>query len=77
MRDSGKMRVNSKNNIIAKLGDLGPDTVITERSLADLFQRHPSSVKRAVSRGESRLFGKSIWALGAIVHRTYEADTPK
>jgi predicted DNA-binding transcriptional regulator AlpA len=46
------------------------DTIITEKSLADLLGKHPVSVKRAVRRGElpppTRLFGQSAWTAQAI-----------
>jgi hypothetical protein len=57
--------------IIAELGTLGQETVITEEGLAQLFRRHPSSVKRAVDRGELpppvRLFGQATWTVGVLI----------
>ncbi len=57
--------------VIAILGELGPGAVILEDGLAQLFNRHATSVKRAVQRGELpppiRLFGKNAWTVGAIV----------
>ena len=53
-----------KNNsigVIRELGELSPDTVLSEQALAKIFDRHRVSIKRAVERGELppsvRLFG--------------------
>jgi len=47
------------------------DTVLFEVGLAELFNKHPASIKRAVERGKlpppTRLFGKSVWTTRAIV----------
>ena len=57
--------------IIAALGELKPGAIITEEGVAHLFHRHVVSVKRAVQRGElpppCRLFGVSVWTVGALV----------
>jgi hypothetical protein len=62
---------NSTPGIIAILGDLGPGTVINEEALATLFQRSPSSVKRAVDKGELpepvRLFAQPTWTVRVLV----------
>ncbi len=57
--------------IIAALGDLGPNALISEGGMAHLFNRHVVSVKRAVGRGElpppCKLFGANVWTVGVIV----------
>ena len=57
--------------LVAELGALPPDAVVTEESIAHLFGRHTTSVKRAVERGELpppvRLFGQNTWTVGSIV----------
>ena len=61
--------------VIAALGELGDGAVVTEAALAELFGRHPSSVKRAIARGElpypTRLFGQCIWTAG-VLQRHFE-----
>ena len=60
---------NSSLGIIRQLGDLSPDTVLSEQALAELFSRHRVSIKRAVARGELppsvRLFGEPVWTVQA------------
>ncbi|MBU48724.1 MAG: hypothetical protein CL920_08515 [Deltaproteobacteria bacterium] len=57
--------------IIAELGSWPPSTIITEEYVANLFKRCPTSIKRAVGRGElpppTRLMGKPTWTVGTIV----------
>lgn len=57
--------------IVSELGKLGPGAVISEQALAQLFHRHPVSIKRAVARGElpppTRLLGGPVWTAGAII----------
>ncbi len=57
--------------VIAALGELGPGAVIMEDGLCALFDRHGSSVKRAVERGELpppiRLFGQNSWTAGVLI----------
>lgn len=57
--------------IIAVLGELKPGAIVTEEGIAHLFQRHVTSVKRAVQRGElpppCRMFGTNAWTVGALV----------
>ena len=56
--------------IIRELGELPPDTVLSEEALAKMFRRHRVSVKRAVERGELppsiRLFGEPVWTVRAL-----------
>ena len=58
-------------DIIAELGDLGSGAVIYEEGLARLFDRHRTSVKRAIERGElpppTRLFNQNAWTAGVLV----------
>jgi hypothetical protein len=57
--------------VIAALGELGSGAVITEQGLCALFDRHGTSVKRAVDRGELpppiRLFGQNSWTAGVLI----------
>ena len=61
---------NSNVGIIKELGDLAPDTVLSEEALAKIFDRHRVSIKRAVERGELppsvRLFGEPCWTIRAL-----------
>jgi hypothetical protein len=66
--------------IIRELGELPPDTVLSEEALAKIFNRHRVSIKRAVERGELppsvRLFGEPVWTVQALrdhVNRRLEA----
>ena len=60
----------SADGVIRQLGDLSAGTVVTEAALARMFGRHPTSIKRAVERGElpppTRLLGSPVWTVGAI-----------
>ena len=57
--------------VVKELGELGAGAIITENGLARLLDRHPTSIKRAVSRGElppsTRLLGGPVWTAGAII----------
>lgn len=57
--------------IIRELGELPSGAIVTEEAVARLFRRHPTSVKRAVQRGElpppCRLFGGKAWTAGTLV----------
>ncbi len=63
--------VSGSIGIIRQLGDLPPDTILSEDALARLFGRHRVSIKRAVSRGELppsiRLFGKASWTARTVL----------
>ncbi|MFH1743385.1 MAG: hypothetical protein ABIH23_30635 [bacterium] len=54
-----------------ELGDLPEGAVVTEVGLARIFQRHPTSIRRAVRRKElpppTKLLGGPIWTVGAIL----------
>jgi predicted DNA-binding transcriptional regulator AlpA len=56
---------------LARLGDLGEDTIIDEAHLAALFGRCRASVKRFVERGElpqpTKLGGQNIWTARALI----------
>ena len=56
--------------VIVALGDLSPGAILYEQGLAELFNRHPTSIKRAVQRGElpppTRLFGQNAWTAEVI-----------
>ena len=57
--------------VIAALGELPSGAILYEQGLAALFSRHPTSIKRAVQRGELpspvRMFGTNAWTAGALV----------
>ena len=57
--------------MIAFLGELGPGALITEEGMSNLFDRNPTSVKRAVERGElpppCRLFGSNAWTARSVI----------
>jgi len=57
--------------VYAILGQLGPGALVTEEGLATILGKHPVSIRRAVERGElpepTRLMGKRIWTVGAIL----------
>ena len=57
--------------VFAAIGALPPGAIVTEDALAMMFQRHPATIKRAVTRGElpspARLLGGNAWTAGAIV----------
>lgn len=82
MNDVGASRVNENQDVqerdelirpglVVELGKLPPDAVVTEAYIAQIFDRHPTSVKRAIERDElpppCRLFGSNSWTVGAIV----------
>jgi hypothetical protein len=50
--------------IIRELGELPPGTIITEKALGRVLNRHLVSIKRAIERGELppsiRLFGEPV-----------------
>ena len=60
----------SSDGIIKELGDLSPGTVVTESALSKIFKRSPTTIKRAVDRGELpppiRIFGQCSWTIEAI-----------
>ena len=57
--------------VIKALGELKSGAVITEEGVSHLFNRHPTSVKRAIDRGELpppvRMFGSKVWTVGVLV----------
>jgi hypothetical protein len=57
--------------IVPELGALGAGAIVTEAGLAKLLHRHPTSIKRAVDRGElpepCRMLGAPCWTVGVIV----------
>ena len=57
--------------VIAELGTLGPNTLISEDGIAQLFDRHRVSVKRAVQNGQlpppCKLFGSNVWTVGVLI----------
>jgi len=68
--------------IVEALGNMPRESIITEEALAGIFNRHPVSIKRAVSRGElppsTRLLGKPVWTAGTILdHITGRLDAAK
>ena len=67
---AGVSESDSMPGIIPELGSLPAGAVITSEGLAQLFKRHPFSLKRAIERGEfprpARIFGKDCWTIGSI-----------
>jgi hypothetical protein len=65
------MEVMKHQGIIHVLAELPPDAIIDEVALAEIFHRHPVSIRRAVGRGELpppvRLFGQRTWTARAIL----------
>jgi hypothetical protein len=59
-----------RDPIQVDFGALPDGTIISEANLADLFGKHPVSVKRAVERGElpppTKLMGKPVWTAGSF-----------
>jgi hypothetical protein len=57
--------------VIRELGDLPSGTIITEKALGKVFNRHLVSIKRAIERGELppsvRLFGESVWTVDILL----------
>jgi len=62
--------MNGGLGIIRQLGDLPPETVISEEGLAKILGKHRVSIKRAVRRQELpvpiRMFGKSVWTVQVL-----------
>ncbi len=56
---------------IERLAEMAPGTIIDVTTLAEIFGRHPTSIKRAVQRGElpapTKMLGKSCWTAGRII----------
>jgi len=57
--------------IIAALAQMAPETLIDETALSGIFNRCPTSIKRAVRRQELprpvKLFGKPTWTARAVL----------
>lgn len=58
-------------DVITTLGELPAGTVIDQNELARIFHRCPTSIQRAVDRGELpppvRLLGKPRWTVGFLL----------
>jgi hypothetical protein len=58
-------------SVFLEFGQWPPQTVLTETGLAEVFNKHNVSIKRAVERGElpppTRLMGRPIWTVRVIV----------
>ena len=71
---NGEMTDNSDSlpGIWRELGDLPSGAVVSEEGLARIFDRHPTSIKRAIERGElphpTKLLGMPVWTVEAILH---------
>ena len=67
--------INSRD-IVVELGELPLDAVVTEQAVATMFDRCPTTVKRAVNRGQLpppvKLFGKSVWTARALIDHVEE-----
>ena len=61
---------------IIHLGDLHPATLVSVRALGGIFGRCPTTINRAVDRGELpqpiKLFGGHYWTVGSLT-RHFEA----
>jgi len=69
-----------QNGLITELGELAPGSVIDQGELARIFHRHPTSIQRAIERGELpppvRLLGKPRWTVGFLLtHLEKRLDT--
>ena len=57
--------------LMTTLAELPKDAIISEQQFAQLFQRHITSVKRAIQRGELPpsvpLFNEQVWTVGVIL----------
>jgi predicted DNA-binding transcriptional regulator AlpA len=52
------------------LNDMADSDIVSEQNLAEIFGKHPESIKRAIQRGELPepvpLFKRRVWTAGAI-----------
>ncbi len=52
------------------LNTMAGTDILSEQDLAQIFDKHPESVKRAIKRGELpesvQLFKERVWTVGAI-----------
>jgi len=57
--------------IVKELGELAREAIIDKGALARMFNRCPTSIERAVDRGELpapvKIMGKARWTAGAIL----------
>ena len=55
---------------VLNLNNLTDSDILSEQDLAEVFGKHPESIKRAILRGELPepvpLFKKRVWTVGAI-----------
>jgi hypothetical protein len=62
---------NESENALARLGAAGDNTIISLNDLAQIFHRHPESIKRAIERGELpppvKFLGVRAWTVKVIV----------
>lgn len=69
-------------DVITDLGKLPADSLLTELALAEMFGLCPTSIKRAVERGElpppTRICGKPRWTVRSIIsHIEKQLETAK
>ncbi|MFH1740577.1 MAG: hypothetical protein ABIH23_16335 [bacterium] len=70
---NGELTDNSSSlpGIWRELGDLPSGAVVSEEGLAKIFDRHPTSIKRAIERGElphpTKLLGMPVWTVEKIL----------
>ncbi len=68
--ETGDTGLEEGTDVVTLLGELGDGAIITEQGLAKLFGRHPTSVKRAVERGELpppvHLMKRPVFTAGVI-----------
>lgn len=62
--------------ILEDLAKLEPETIIREKALAEMYNCHPQTIKRYVTRGELpppvRMGGKPCWTVRSILEHIEE-----
>ena len=58
-------------SVIRQLAELPPGTLVTQKALGEIFNRHVNSVAMAVERQElpepCEMFGAKVWTVGTIL----------
>jgi len=64
------MDSNDNTNEEQPLNTMADTDIVSEQDLAQIFGKHPESIKRAIVRGELpepvQLFKRRVWTAGAI-----------
>jgi len=70
-RESTMDKIKEDWGIVTDFQKLGPNAIISEEALAEMFSRCGTSIKRAIERNELppsvRLLGKPCWTIGSLV----------